>query len=282
MNMELNEESATLLAKKPTNAKAAIIKKLSHSWPITAKAMTLVLQREFGIEITYQGVHKALTQLEEEKIIERGEKGYQLRSGWIKSIITLSRQIEHNYSNNESLDFEKEITQKSFDNWISMGRFLIFVFKVDCPNPENKPLICNWIHVWPVMTFSSEEIKRIEELHQKVPHYHLSPNNTLFDQTLSEWIQKMDLKYSKTGVDIRLQSDIIVNGDFIAQIFYPDEFQKIINIFYAKTTDMKNLNFTLLQKIATQKTEIRVVIIKNSELADQIRKQSIAFFSKNK
>lgn len=270
--MELNEESATLLAKKPTNAKAAIIKKLSHSWPITAKAMVLVLQREFGIEITYQGVHKALTQLEEEKIIEKGEKGYQLDQSWIQSVSQISQSIAQNYSQNEPLDFNKEIIQLKFNNWVNAGRFGAFTFKDEFPNPEGKPIITCWMHVWPVSTVSAEESRQLvaQAEREKGGLYCLCPNNTPLDQLFADWIGKLGRK-NILGANYQLNHDYIIKGDYIAQVYYEEEFRTKIDKFYKKNTDLKNIDYHKLQEIATEKTEIQIIVIKNKELAQQLR-----------
>ncbi|QQR92499.1 MAG: hypothetical protein IPJ89_05125 [Candidatus Iainarchaeum archaeon] len=277
--MELNEESATLLAKKPTNAKAAIIKKLSHSWPITAKQMTTILQREFGIAITYQGVHKALTQLEEEKIIEKGEKGYQLNSDWIKNIQNIASSIAKNYNNNESLDFEKEIIQLNFQSWISVGRFGSFTFKDDFPNPLGKPIVTCWMHVWPVSTVSAEESKHLIEqaIREKAGLYCLTNHNTPLDQLFADWIGKMGRK-NVLGAEIPLDHDYIIRGDHIAHIYYENSFRKKLDNFYQKNVDVKNIDYQRLQELATERTLIQVIIIKNRQFAETLRSEALKFF----
>lgn len=277
--MEINEESATLLAKKPTNAKAAIIKKLSHNWPITAKQMATILQREFGITITYQGVHKALTQLEEEKIIEKGEKGYQLDQNWIQSVSQISHNIAQNYSRNEPLDFDKEIIQLKFDNWVNAGRFGAFTFKEEFPNPENKPIITVWKHVWPVNTVSTEEAKHLEMQTKQFEHYCISPSSTPLDRLFSEWLEKLG-KHNFIGANINISCDYLVRGNHIAQFHYSSNFQTSINAFYSETTDISKIDYKKLHDLVSEKNEIHVIIVKNNLLAEKLRNEILNVFKK--
>ena len=134
---------------------------------MTIKQLDHALKREFGMDVTYQAVHKAITQLEEEKLIQKGEKGYQLHPDWITKITHLSNSISRAYLTNSPLDIEKEFTQFTLPTWLHVGRFGAFRFDVEYPNPENKSGICNWIHVWPVIGLSSEEVEVLQKNYHK-------------------------------------------------------------------------------------------------------------------
>lgn len=272
-----NEESLNLLNQKPENVKGAIIQKLSKQWPLTLKQIDHSIKREFGMDVTYQAIHKVMSYLEKEKIVEKTTKGFQLHPGWIQTITKLSNQISTAYSNNQPLDFEKEIIQLKFNSWIEVGRFGAFTFKEETPNPENKPTITCLIHVWPVNTVSIEEAQRIEKWSKKETFYILSMNNTVLDQTFAGYLEKIHIK-NVTGASINIDYDYIVRGNHIAYIYYQKPFAKKVDIFYRNTKGLTEIDYVKLQQLVTEKTTINVTIVKNAELAEQLRNEAMEFF----
>ena len=277
-----HNESLTFLTNKPGNVKNAIIQKLSKQWPLTIKKLYQAIKREFGMNVTYQAVHKALHELEDNNILEKTEDGYQLHENWIKEINQIANNIAKTYSRNEPLDFNKEIIQLHFKKWIEVGRFGAFTFKSEFPNPKNEPIITCWMHVWPVSTVSAEESKQLLEQTKKgTKLYCVCTNDTPLDRLFADWIGKMGRK-NVLGAKIPLDHDYIVNGDYIAQIYYDDKFRKKIDSFYRKNKDIKNIDYQRLQEIATEKTDIQVVVIKNSVMASKFREKSTLLFPENK
>lgn len=273
-----NEESLNLLNQKPGNVKNALVQKLSKQWPLTLKQLDHVLKREFGMDVTYQAIHKAMSQLEDEKVVEKVKSGFQLHPEWIQNITKLSNQISQAYANNQVLDFEKEIIQLNFSSWLNAGRFGAFTFKTECPNPQKKPIVTCWLHVWPVSTVSAEESKQLlEQVRNGHDLYCLCPNNTPLDQLFADWIGKMGRK-NILGANLNLNHDYIIVGDHIAQIYYEEKFRKKIDSFYKKNTDIKNIDYQKMQELATERTNIQAIVIKNAQLAERLRNEGILLF----
>ena len=65
--------------------KETVIELLSREWPLTAKKIYRRLVKGYNISITYQAVHKSLTELTEKKILEKRAK---------KNLMTLREQVE--------------------------------------------------------------------------------------------------------------------------------------------------------------------------------------------
>lgn len=273
-----NPEDLSLLAQKPASVKNAVIKKLSTQWPLTTKQLHHALTREQGINTSYQAVHKALTQLEEEKVVEKEPNGYQLNTDWIQKIAKLSNQINTNYETGFALDPKKEITQFAVSNWLNMARFIAFTFSLQYPNPENKPSICNWTHVWPIVGLSSEEVKILQESFQKEKHYSLCPSDTAVDKGLADWLNKIGKK-CQTGTPISLDHDYMVKGDHICQVYYTQEFSKKINEIYKSVKNFEKIDYAKLTELINEKTKIQIIIIKNKELADEIREITVSYFN---
>lgn len=270
-------DSLELLSHQPKNAKSAIVQKLSKQWPLTIKQINHSLQREYGLTITYQGVHKALQELEKEKIVQKSSMGYQLHEDWITNINQMATSIAQNYTRNQPLDFEKEIMQFNFPNWISIGRFVAFQYDTEYPNPQNKPTAYYLIHVWPVISISAEEGNALQKKYDKEPHYCLSPHNTPLDQAMMALLSKIG-KICKAGVNTPLDCDYVIRGDYICQIHYPAAFMEEIHQFYLETKSVEKMDYKKLNEITTKKIDIPVVIIHNPTLADQLRKKALTFF----
>lgn len=83
--MELNSE-------KPETAKEGIIHTLSTRFPLTAKQLTHTLQRERGMALTYQAVHKALQELEKEGTLTKTSNQWQINSAWLAQQATFIRR----------------------------------------------------------------------------------------------------------------------------------------------------------------------------------------------
>lgn len=276
-----NEESLNLLNQKPGNVKNALVQKLSKQWPQTIKQLDHALKREFGMDVTYQAVHKAMSQLEDEKVVEKVKEGFQLHPEWITTITKLSNQISQAYANNQVLDFEKESIQLTFPNWLSVGKFAAFRFATEYPNPENKTGVCNWIHVWPVVGLGSEEVELLQKYYFKGNYYSLCPNDTPLDRAMAEWLNKIGKK-CKTGINIQLDHDYIIKGDHVLQIYYPSEFLEDMNKIYTETKSVDKLDYKKMTELVNRKVNIPAVILKNPALTEQLRRLTNKTIEKNK
>ena len=79
-------QTIPLLKFSPSTAttKENIILLLTHKWPLNAKEIFLEVQKHGLNNVTYQAVHKAILQLEEEGIIEKQGKTIQLKKNWVE------------------------------------------------------------------------------------------------------------------------------------------------------------------------------------------------------
>src|SRR3989344_2615957 len=94
-----------LLKLNPENAstKQKIISVLGMEWPLTAKQIYERVQREYGANISYQGVHKIIQELEGGKILERAKSGYQLNIDWIQKSKKSLEDVEKRYLQNKKI-----------------------------------------------------------------------------------------------------------------------------------------------------------------------------------
>ena len=80
-------------------------------------------------------------------------------------------------------------------------------------------------------------------------------------------------KNCKTNVKINMDCDVKIHGDYIAQIYLPEKLKREFDSIYKETTQVETIQYAkLLSHVMDQKNEIRVVIQKNPEMAEHLRK----------
>ncbi len=74
-----------------------LIHLLSVRWPQTVNGLHQVVQKESNMSLTYQAVHKALRELEEDGCLKSENRKFQLNPVWITSMGNALQQIKTNY-----------------------------------------------------------------------------------------------------------------------------------------------------------------------------------------
>ena len=78
------------------STKELLISILSSNWPLSAKELFFQLKKT-GISVTYQAVHKSLTELQKKGIVEKEHNKYLINIEWINELIDYCGQLENNY-----------------------------------------------------------------------------------------------------------------------------------------------------------------------------------------
>lgn len=259
-------------------AKDAIITMLGTSWPMTIRKMHLVLQREYGMEISYQGVHQAIHHLEESGMVIKHNEFYELDSKWIERLKKFSEQLYASYSKNQIPNQESAVINLKFTNLSELEQFILWKFTFTFPNPEKKQSIAIWNHVWPGIGLSTTDITQTEEILRDENIYSICRGETNLDKIWGHWLTKLGMKI-KLGVRTNSMYDIMVKGDHVLQTYLSEEFLDQINQTYETIESDDAIDIDRMVKlVANKETEINTTIIKNPELADQIRKKVVSHF----
>ncbi|MFH1895737.1 MAG: hypothetical protein ABIJ74_04160 [archaeon] len=270
-----------LLNGNKVSSKDAIISLLVYDYPLTAKKIHLRLKRENGLNVSYQAVHKVLRELEKEKMINRNENSYSLSVEWIKKIKNFADTLEKCYLSKDSFLLKKVFEQDSYsitlNSSMNFAAFILDVF-FDYTNPEKKPSICHWWSMYPTFSLSDEQYKRLKEKIENNQYYMLAHNETTLDKSFAENFEKMGAKV-KLGVNVPFNPDTIVQGDYVGLIYFEPKFRKDILNYYKLGGLLEKVKINkLLSRLYESKVSINVVVIKNPEIADKIRKQTITHF----
>ena len=260
------------------STKEAIVFLLSVRFPLTAKQLSVLLRKQHGLSVSYQAVHKALTQLVSEGVLKKTKQHYQLSEAWIKKKKSEIGAIEAKYFQKApSLALPQE--NLVFDSLFEVDKFLIGSFVSIASKMNKKPVLClRWSHFWIPLLLSKKEYAKLVEFAHLVEAYCLSKGNTPIDKWCAVYWKKHGWKH-KLGVDVASSADIVVFGDYVIQVFYPAEIRKMLENVYNKTKRVSDLDVDyFFNKIFEKKTKIPVIVLKNAELAEQLRKQTIKIF----
>jgi len=75
----------------------AILSLLTDKWPLSARDIHGHIRKDYKIDITYQGVHKALRQMNSEGLLASRDGKYLIDLSWARKVTAFGRKIECSY-----------------------------------------------------------------------------------------------------------------------------------------------------------------------------------------
>lgn len=261
-----------------SGSKKEIILLLSETWPLSVKEIFSSVSRN-GFSGSYQAVHKALKELENDGIVVHRNKKYLLSDDWIHSLNDFAFNLKDKYANNLSKSLDNQ--NFSFNTIHDCDVFLLnSMHKILSNNKsEKKPLLAlQWSHAWIPLFISRKEYSEIAEAFKLVDCYSLVKGNSSIDTWCADFWRKQGMKV-KLNCDIASPVEMIAVGDYVLQVFYSQKIKNDMNKFYSKVKSVKALDLNeLFEKVFEKKTEINVTINKNPSLAEQLKKETMSYF----
>ncbi len=255
------------------STKDMVISLLSQKWPLNAMEIYNSVQREFGAGVSYQAVHKILNELQQGKILEKNGMSYQISKGWIEQVKKFGSDLDEKYTNGKTIDFENfESMHITMDKFLDFCRFMIYEFYMKFPNPEKKDCICSWDHVYSPIGMSEKDHEILRDLFSTALHYAPCPNNTFLDNWFAEYLNDLG-KICVNDVQFSVGNDTFVQGDFVMVAYFSSEFKKNVDEIYKKVKSVEEFKVSNYFDIINKKAEINILIVKNSSLAGQLRKE---------
>ncbi len=276
-----------LISNKNTTTKDKIVHLLSYDWPLSIRKIYLFLKKRYGCKTTYQAVYKAVKEMLESRVLDSTKEGYKLNLLWIKEIHDQTEIIRVNYfSEQHATIFEKKardiesIRVFIFKTWFDVEKYLYYLQKNYLLKTTEKQVICtHHAHEWRPLFYLRAEYNWINKLH-KSGHkvFTLCSGNSVVDKWSAKFYTalksniKLDVKCAET-------SEIVVFGDFIAQIYLPLELRDALDKELSNLSHISDLDYArLITKIFEKDSEIKVVINKDAALASQLKNQTLSKF----
>jgi len=269
----IDELALIKLHPETASTKQKIIDLLSNEYPLPAKSIHSKLQRLYSAEITYQGVHKTLKEMEHEKVIERKKNEYLLSIEWIQKSKKMMERVEQKYLQNQKIvipeDFSGSI-EIEFDSLtdLAVSAAELLMSRQLARNSDDPSFICTMEYgIWS-FKFKFEHLKLL--LNMVIANS--KPKNIIRKKTpFGEWVRKQYCRVggisAPTGTKLDINEDLFIQGDCIIEVLYSEETKKIIEHYYTKwkTLDDCYKEFGLKDE---PKTHSVMRITKNPEMAN--------------
>lgn len=266
-----------------------IISILGYDWPLTIKKMYHLIKKRYGHNVTYQAVYKTVNELHNKGVIEKKDSGYKINLKWLKNLHTYTEVIETNYYTKNRLrliegikDARKEgnINILTFENFFDVEKYLYYLQKHYILSSKNKEVICvHHNHEWRPLFYLRAEynwIRKVRELGHKT--FILCAGNTVIDNWCANFYKSIGCNI-KLNVNCASTCELIAFGDVIIQVYLPSEIKKSIKEQFLKVKDLRKIKQkSLIESIFEKKTDIKVIINKDAELAEQIKKETVNYF----
>jgi len=277
---KINQTSLLLKLSANSSTKDKIIQILSEEWPLTSKEIFNRLIRQYSIQISYQGVHKLISELSGQNMLQKDGSKYSLSKEWVDSNKAFFESIQKRYSDSNGKfkinpGFEGTITLE-FTNFSRLCLWLAeLLASKSILSGEDRTLIGYMRYGYWTLTFNFTDLLVLLKLLGKVTTaYPIIKNKTPF----GEWIMK---QYMKAGAvkgtfdkNLELDHDIFIEGDCIIEIYTAPEFDQYMDKTFAKIKDINGL----FQNFSTNKepdSKLNVVITKNPQMAKFLKNEAL-------
>lgn len=269
--------------KGTSDVKDIIFSILSEEYPLKIIELTNFIKRRYGKSVTFQGVRKALMQLVDEKIVIKKDKEFLINKEWVKDtkkfLDELYLKLVKSKKPVKSLKFDSiggEVSVfifNSINEMMSVWQDLSDEWYKSFKKGEYNINCYQAAHSWEVLLHPDIEAKLMGQTKKRgIKAYVLNTENTPLDRSLIRFHEKIGVKSVINHSSSLFDKSYYVGtyGPFIFQAKYPENIVKMLDEFFKKNKDINNLDLSELSKIANTKSQIKMTVIKNLDMAKQI------------
>jgi len=278
------QEFKVLWAKK-SGTKDLVFRILITDQNLKLIELNNLIKKRYGKSTTFQAVRQAVNELLIEEVLEKNERVYCINKKWIFEAKRTISQIEENLSEKKkTIEFESiegeystytfntlnelmKFWQEIVDNWFS--EFKKGDYPFNCWQGQ---------HLWEILIHIDKEKKIMEQMKKKgIKSYALIYSDTPLDNYTRRFYEAIKIKTRNIKSQKEFDNNYHVGtyGEIIIQAKYSKSINNKINELFIKTKSLEDLDLKKLHDIINEKTEIKLVVIKNLEMAKQINKTII-------
>lgn len=267
-------------------AKDLIISVLTMKHPLSSKKIYNEIKRRYGYSMTYQGVHKSISQLLEQGVLIKEDWEYSINMQWIDEIGNFVEKMKQSYETQKKYPFGIIDMQTSenmqmivFSNFLGAELFNLNLLDKYCSNPQNKEPFCAHLQHIKRPIFQSEQAFQTQRVFKKteVGKYMLVRGDTLIDRWSVDFYQGV-FKFI-FGVDIAKVYETYICGDTVSQLYIPTEISKKIDFLYDKAKRIEDIKVPeIYNDVYEKKRRVQLLIYKNPEIAEQLRQKTLSYF----
>ena len=259
------------------DVKTALIGFLARKPNLSARELHRWMVKDYSYDVTYQYVHKALSQMLRQDVLERQGSKYVVSGIWL----------------DKASGFLGEVGQARAHGWpVSVLELPVLgSVEVTSKGPLCEPQV--WLlrqaakirkakgsldavvfqrRAWPLLTLDSPMMDLFSTVFKDLNQYALVSKGSRMDRYFSGLWQENGFK-TKVGVEgVQMSADVVALGDFVFQLVHSRSTNATWDRFYDVLSEEDSKGLWLAYKLACKTpTACRMVVTRNAEFADQLR-----------
>ena len=275
----------SFLGKKSKNVKDIVILILLEKFPQKTKEIHTQLRKNYGLSVTYQGVHKAILQLQDAGILERTPEGYILQENWIKNIELFIQMYQAHHSKTQDKVLQQVQDLKEGESKIIAVPTLFEALRIqiyirDCfreqfmDTPfEQRPIRVNhdyYLYRFVINPFDTH--KAYLEPKFRFPIYYLVEGDTAVDRESVQLVKTYpgvrDIDQFLLGRKLPRGCQLAVYDDLVLEFNFPAEFKKKMDAFFISAKSIAQFtSLEFFKEVVTAPHKIKLVLYKDRDLA---------------
>jgi len=265
---------------KPKNTKDAVINILTYDWPLTLRQIYYKIKKQYGFSSTYQSVYKAVKELNASKVLLEDNRKYEVNVAWIKKLQSFTDIVETNYYATEKLQNVSGLKDSktstnlmilTFETLFDAEKYLYYFMKIELFKKKKDKVCFQLNNEWRPLFYLRAEYNYYKRLLKREHEfYFICSGNSGLEKKFKDFYKSFGVNY-KT-LKQRSPCDIVVCQDYFIQIFIPENIKERIRKFLKESNEIKLLS------LLEQKSSIKIIINKDSDLSNQFRNQVLSLF----
>ncbi|MBT4192669.1 MAG: hypothetical protein HOE11_05150 [Candidatus Diapherotrites archaeon] len=258
----------------PNSLKGEIIESISQEPQLSAKQIHSRVK--INKDVSYQAVHKALTELEQGNIIQKDGREYSINPEWVDILIKRLNQIKLNHTGKiEKIKLNKNSAIPQVYKFTSVSDVSVTIAQLLNSNilTHNKDLTIIGVfnYGWFSLKSTVKDFIALAKVLANNPNaIAIIQNNTPFGRWILKQYQKINIKCLPIGTKVAMKEDLFINGDYLIEVKLTKETKQIIEKIYNKISNIEQLfkEFALRKE---PEMDITVTITKNPSMARFLR-----------
>jgi len=272
------------LCSRDGGLKAELIRQLARHPKVSARDLYGRLVRDYSYRVTYQYVHKTLSHLRRQSVVEKDGKTYGLSGAWLEKASGFLDEVGDAHAFGRpgsvlelpafgSLELRSSGALCEPYTWVlkqaakvrkASGRLDAVVFQR---------------RAWPLVVLDERMMARFSSVFRDGRQYALVAGSGAMDAYFARLWQDAGFQV-RLGVDgVQKDADVLVAGDFVFQLVHPATTRRLWDSFYDVLAEEDSKSLWLAHKLAYRtKAQCRMVVTRNAEFAGQLRRKAEGFF----
>ena len=259
------------------DVKTALIGFLARKPRLSARELHRWMVKDYAYDVTYQYVHKALSQMVRQDVLDKAGSQYVVSGVWLDKASGFLDEVgsakEHGWpvSVLELPAFGSVEIASRGPLCTPHGWVLKQAAKIRKAKGSLNSVVLQR-RAWPLLVLDSPMMDLFSSVFKDSDQYALVMEGGRMDRYFSGLWRENGFK-TKVGVEgVQPHADVVACGDFVFQLVHSRSTKKTWDAFYDVLSEEDSKGLWLAYKLACKTpTACRMVVTRNGEFADQLR-----------